>query len=180
MQHRHEYETGPVARLLPHTPKAHYRFALSAFFFAMGTVFASWAIRIPDVKRALGLSDAQLGGVLFASPLGELVSIAPSAWLIGRLGSRKVIVLAMTAMPLSLIGLGLAGSIYQLFAALFCFGLFNNMLNIALNAQAVGVEWRRFTACGASAAWRAVRSVQFSRLWESRLCRIFAGFSFLS
>lgn len=106
----------------------------------MGTVFASWAIRIPDIKRVLGLSDAQLGGVLFASPMGELVSIAPSAWLIGRLGSRRVITLAMTFMPLSLIALGVAGSAGQLFAALFCFGLFNNMLNIALNAQAVGVE----------------------------------------
>ena len=140
MQHGHEHGMRRIARLLPHTPKAHYRTALNVFFFAMGTVFASWAIRIPDVKRALGLSDAQLGGVLFASPLGEVASIAPSAWLIGRLGSRRVIALAMTAMPFSLIGLGLSDSIYQLFVALFCFGLFNNMLNIALNAQAVGVE----------------------------------------
>lgn len=140
MQYSHKLGARLKAYFLPHTPKAHYRTALSAFFFAMGTVFASWAIRIPDIKRSLGLSDAQLGGVLFASPLGELVSIAPSAWLIGRLGSRKVIMLAMTAMPFSLIGLGLAGSIYHLFIALFCFGFFNNMLNIALNAQAVGVE----------------------------------------
>ena len=46
------------AHLLPHTPKAFYRTALMAFFFIMGVIFASWAIRIPDVKAALHLSDA--------------------------------------------------------------------------------------------------------------------------
>ena len=47
------------AHLLPHTPKAFYRTALMAFFFIMGVIFASWAIRIPDVKVALHLSDAE-------------------------------------------------------------------------------------------------------------------------
>ena len=39
-----------AARILPRTPRAFYRTAINAFFFVMGMVFASWAVRIPDIK----------------------------------------------------------------------------------------------------------------------------------
>ena len=39
------------AAILPHTPKAYYRVALMHFFFIMGVLFSSWAIRIPDVYK---------------------------------------------------------------------------------------------------------------------------------
>lgn len=66
-------------RLLRRSPKIFYRTAVSSFFFVMGLIFASWASRIPDIKQSLGLNDAQLGGVLFAAPLGQVLSIALSA-----------------------------------------------------------------------------------------------------
>ena len=80
-----------AARILPRTPRAFYRTAINAFFFVMGMVFASWAVRIPDIKAALQMSDAALGSVLLAAPLGEMLSIAPTAWLIGRFRSRRVL-----------------------------------------------------------------------------------------
>lgn len=129
-----------LQQLRPHSPKAHYRAAISALFLVMGLIFASWASRIPDIKQSLGLSDAQLGGVLFAAPLGQVLSIAFSAWLIERSGSRKVVVLSMVLFAISLVCLGLAPSMALLFAALFGFGFTDNMLNISLNSQAVGVE----------------------------------------
>lgn len=128
------------AHLLPHTPKAFYRTALMAFFFIMGVIFASWAIRIPDVKVALHLSDAELGGLLFGAPLGQLVAIVPTAWLIGRIRSRRTIILGMLLMPAALVSLSLAGGHISLFVCLLFFGFADNMLNIALNSQAVGVE----------------------------------------
>ena len=48
------------------SPKSFYRLAVASFFFLQGLVFASWASRIPDIKQALDLNEAQLGGVLFA------------------------------------------------------------------------------------------------------------------
>lgn len=127
-------------RLLPRSPKAFYRTANSSFFFVMGLIFASWASRIPDIKQSLGLNDAQLGGVLFAAPLGQVLSIAFSAWLIERRGSRKVVILSMILFAASLVTLGLVPSTALLFAALLAFGFTDNMLNISLNSQAVGVE----------------------------------------
>ena len=82
-----------AARILPRTPRAFYRTAINAFFFVMGMVFASWAVRIPDIKAALQMSDAALGSVLLAAPLGEMLSIAPTAWLIGRFRSRRAALL---------------------------------------------------------------------------------------
>lgn len=118
-----------AARILPRTPRAFYRTAINAFFFVMGMVF-----RIPDIKAALQMSDAALGSVLLAAPLGEMLSIAPTAWLIGRFRSRRVIMLGLMLMPCALLSLALAGSPHWLAAALLGFGFANNMLNISLNA----------------------------------------------
>jgi len=117
-----------------------HRIAVSVFFFIAGITFASWASRIPDIKDALHLSDAALGGVLFALPVGQLVSLPLSGWLTARFGSRQLIIWAALLYPLTLISLALAGSVWQLVIALFFFGLWANLVNIAMNTQAVGVE----------------------------------------
>lgn len=122
------------------SPRRYYRAALMSFFFVMGLVFASWAIRIPDIKARLALGDAALGSILLAAPLGQMLAIAPTAWLLGRIGSRHGIDCALLLMPVCLVLLGLAPTPTLLFAALLCFGFANNMLNIALNTQAVDVE----------------------------------------
>ena len=124
----------------PRRSRRYYRAALMAFFFVMGLVFASWAVRIPDIKNALGLSDAALGSILLAAPLGEMLAIAPAAWLLGRIGSRHAIDAALILVPACLVLLACAPSPALLFGALFGFGFANNVLNIALNTQAVDVE----------------------------------------
>ncbi len=52
------------------------RVAVAAYYFVPGVVFASWASRIPDVKQMLHLSNGQLGSVLFAIPIGQLLMMA--------------------------------------------------------------------------------------------------------
>lgn len=125
---------------LSHTSRKFYRFAVSVFFFVLGLVFSSWASRIPDIKNALDLNDAQLGTALFAIPLGSIAALTFSGVLVERLGSRRTLMLAILCYPLLLICIGLAGSLSQLFAVLVCFGMAGNLSNIAVNTQAVGVE----------------------------------------
>lgn len=71
-----------------------FRVAVSLFFFIQGLVFAAWANRIADIKRALSLTDAQLGNVLFSIPIGQVCAMGLSAWLVNRYGSRRMIMLA--------------------------------------------------------------------------------------
>src|SRR6188768_4230248 len=51
--------------------KRQIRLGVLSFFFVQGIGFASWASRIPDIKKSLLLSDAGLGSVLFALPAGS-------------------------------------------------------------------------------------------------------------
>lgn len=126
--------------ILPHHTQRFYRIAASSFFFIHGIVFSSWASRIPDIKSALALSDAQLGGILFLIPAGQLSAMALSGWLVNRFGSRKMLSLAAVLYPLALVGLGLAGSRWHLGVALYFFGMAANLSNISVNTQGVGVE----------------------------------------
>lgn len=117
-----------------------YRIAVSVFFFIAGFTFATWASRIPDIKEKLQLSDAGLGTVLFALPVGQIVSLPLSGWLTSRFGSRPILIAAALLYPLTLLLLSVAGTTWMLVMALFLFGLWANLVNIAMNTQAVEVE----------------------------------------
>ena len=67
----------------------YYRIGVSVFFFIQGLTFASWTSRIPDIKSKLHLSDAALGGVLFALPAGQLTAMALSGYLVSKYGSKN-------------------------------------------------------------------------------------------
>src|SRR5580765_5677277 len=100
-----------------------HRIAVSIFFFIAGLTVSSWASRIPDIKEKLQLSEAALGGVLFALPAGQLLSLPLSGWLISRFGSRQLVTAAAIFFPLTLILLGSAATTWQLIGVLFFFGL---------------------------------------------------------
>ena len=69
-----------------------------------------------------------------------MTSLPLSGWLVARFGSRQLVIAGALLYPLTLVVLGLANSTLQLTLALFLFGLFANLINIAMNTQAVGVE----------------------------------------
>src|SRR5215203_1898425 len=116
------------------------RIAVSLFYFGQGIGFASWASRIPDIKHNLHLSDAALGSILFALPLGQLCTMPVSATLVTRYGSKKMLTITAPLYVVALVGLGLTAAPWQLAAALFLFGVTGNMANLALNTQGVETE----------------------------------------
>lgn len=116
------------------------RLSIGAFFFLAGVCFASWASRIPDIKQFLHLGDAGLGAVLLALPVGLLISLPFSGWLVTHFGSRQMVIPAAVTYALLLPMIGLAQSAWHLVAVLFFFGLVGNLLNIAMNTQAVSLE----------------------------------------
>jgi len=116
------------------------RVAVGAMFFMAGLSFASWASRIPAIQQSLHLSEAGLGAVLLAIPTGLMCSLPFTGWVITRIGSRKLLIFAITIYAFLLVGLGAAQTIYQLVACLFCYGFAGNAANIAVNTQAVATE----------------------------------------
>src|SRR5690242_21138138 len=96
-----------------------HRIAVSIFFFISGLVVATWASRIPDIKNALHLNEAALGGILFAIPVGQVISLPLSGWLVSRFGSKQLVIAAAIFFPLTLILIGFAATIWQLVIVLF-------------------------------------------------------------
>ncbi len=116
------------------------RLAVAAYYFVPGMVFASWASRIPDVRSSLQLSDGQLGSMLFAIPIGQLLMMSFSGILVTKLGSKKMVVLAEVLYALMLLGLGFSQTKTSLVAFLVGFGMMANLMNIASNTQACLLE----------------------------------------
>lgn len=124
---------------MDYSPKI-FRRAVAAMFFMAGLVFSSWASRIATIQQKLSLTDAQLGAVLFALPVGLMLSLPLSGWAVTKIGSRKVLAAALGLYGLSLICLGLASNVFILVACLVVFGLASNATNISVNTQAVATE----------------------------------------
>ncbi|WP_205501932.1 MFS transporter [Rufibacter psychrotolerans] len=123
----------------PISRKAH-RMAVGALFFLQGLCFSSWGSRIPSIQQQLQLSEAQLGAVLFSLPVGLMLSLPFTGWLTSKIGSRKVVTIALVIYSTTLVTIGLSQTTWQLVVALFFFGFASNMANISVNTQAVGVE----------------------------------------
>lgn len=121
-------------------PKKVLRATVGLVFFLAGLTFASWASRIAGIQQKLNLSDAALGGILFTLPVGLMLSLPFSGWVITRIGSRKLLLFALPLYAAALFGLGLAQTTLQLIAVLFCFGFTSNAVNISINTQAVATE----------------------------------------
>ncbi|HAL82380.1 MAG TPA: MFS transporter [Mucilaginibacter sp.] len=120
--------------------KTTLRIAVGALFFMAGLCFASWASRIATVQQTLGLSDAALGAVLFSLPVGLMLSLPFSGWMISKIGSKRVLPAAILGYSIALLCLGLAHNTFQLVICLACYGFAGNTVNISVNTQAVAAE----------------------------------------
>ncbi len=116
------------------------RIAIALFFFISGFGFSTWASRIPAIQQNLRLSDAALGSVLFALPLGLMLTLPVTGLLLQRFSSRTIMMAGAILFNLMLSLIGFATGIWQLVIILFFFGSSRNFLNIAMNAQSIGVQ----------------------------------------
>jgi fucose permease len=116
------------------------RQSIAALFFVNGTLFATWAARIPGVKETLGLSEAHLGLVLLALGMGTVLALPGTSWLIARHGSGRVAFVSALACCVALPLAGRAPSFGVLAAALGLFGATMGCMDVSMNAQAALVE----------------------------------------
>ena len=113
------------------------RAAVTAFFAMDGFVFASWAVRIPAVKAAVGASPATLGIALLGVSAGAIATMALTGALCRRFGSARVVVAGAAWLSLALLLPALARSAVALGLGLAVFGIGYGGLNVAMNSLAV-------------------------------------------
>lgn len=109
-------------------------FALNAFGFA------SFIVRMPEIKSAFGLSNSTLGVTLFVASLGALGAIKLGGIWSAKLGSAPVMVYAaaIAAVLFPILGTLMSWPIFAV--TLFALFLALSVMDIAMNAHAVVIE----------------------------------------
>ncbi|WBL26991.1 MFS transporter [Zunongwangia sp. HGR-M22] len=116
------------------------RIALSICFFISGLAFSTWASRIPTVKEFFDLSEAELGSLLLVLPVGNIVGLPISGWLVSKFDSRKPLFAGIFSIALSLVAIGWSTSIYALIASIFFFAFSLRIMNISMNTQSITLQ----------------------------------------
>lgn len=109
-------------------------------FACNSMLFGNWVTRIPDIKESLSLSDAELGLALLGAPVGALLIMPLSGWVIARFQLGRTVVFSAILHTASLPILALTNSFWALTVALVLFGFTNAIMDISMNAAAAGTE----------------------------------------
>ena len=116
------------------------RLAIFCLYFCTGICFSSWASRIPDIKHTLGLNDAAWGTILLMIPVGQICGMTISGLIVSKIGSKKILPLALMGYVIALLLIGLSSTEYALIMSLIVFGFCGNFCNISVNTQAISLE----------------------------------------
>jgi MFS family permease len=119
---------------------ARLRRANAVYFFISGFGYSSWTSRIPVIKESLKLNDAHFGTLLFMMPVGLIITMPFTGKLLDHFKSRTIMLCGAMIYNVVLICLGFSPYAWVLAIVLFFFGASRNLMNLSMNAQAIGVQ----------------------------------------
>jgi MFS family permease len=119
---------------------ARLRRANAVYFFISGFGYSSWTSRIPGIKESLKLNDAHFGTLLFMMPVGLILTMPFTGKLLDHFKSRTIMGIGAMVYNIVLACLGFSGYTWLLGIVLFFFGSSRNLMNLSMNAQAIGVQ----------------------------------------
>jgi len=112
-------------------------------FFIAGFGMAAWAPLVPFAKERLGIQEAALGTLLLCLGAGSIVTMPLAGILTSRLGCRRVLILSVLLICLTLPMLAQVSSVFWLGLVLFFFGGGMGALDCTMNIQAIILERAR-------------------------------------
>ncbi len=105
-----------------------------------GFSFSTWASRIPTIKEHFDFNEAELGSILLAMPLGSLLGLPISGWLVSKYNSRVPLSIGYGLNALSLAGIAYANTTITLLIAISIFAFTTRIFNISVNTQALTLQ----------------------------------------
>jgi Major Facilitator Superfamily len=106
-------------------------------------VYSTYVARLPDIRDEAGLSIAAMGLVMTVGNLAGLAAMLPSAAVIGRWGSKRVMVISSVAYVLTLPVIGSSTSPAMLVAAIVAMMVTNALVDVAIAMQSATFSSRR-------------------------------------
>lgn len=105
------------------------------FFLLCGLAVSAWAPMVPFAKDRLKLNDSGLGLLLLFLGVGAICTMPLTGWLIKRVGSRMVMLIASVLLALGLPLLSVLSTWAEMAAMLFVFGASIGALDVSMNAH---------------------------------------------
>jgi len=109
-------------------------------FSTLSLLMSTWAIRLPELKAQLQLSDTQIGTALLVLSIGSLIISPFSSYIMDRYPTGKVTYASVLFQACAYLLPFQAHSYIFFLLAMFAVGLANGFINITLNASAAMVE----------------------------------------
>ncbi|WP_407697827.1 MFS transporter [Streptomyces kaniharaensis] len=138
--HAPNTRTSPQCRSTPSvtdSPWGAARLALTVFFTLDGFLFATWVVRIPDVRNQVSASHSALGLALLCLSIGAVLTMPVVGRLCLRYGSRPVTVGSLALLSLAVPLPAHTHSVAALGGVLLLFGAGYGGANVAMNSAAV-------------------------------------------
>ena len=130
--------------VLTRTQLVGWRTAIFTIFFVTGLGFASWASRLPAVKNDLGITDLEIGVLLFVAGAASIVGLSLANVIVVRWGARRGMIATIITFALGLIVVGLGVQFFQSYAitavGLGLMGIGMSATDVMMNVEAAAVE----------------------------------------
>ena len=111
-----------------------------AIFFLQALASGGIYIRIPDVKLSLGLSEAELGLMLAAQPVGGFFCFLVASSVVERFGTKPVCLITIPLLAFTSFLFAATPSWAVAVTAMLLFGMSYSLVNVAMNVEADRVE----------------------------------------
>ncbi len=120
--------------------------SITLFFAFFGVAWASWAVRLPEVKSLINLNTAELGIVLLIGSIGSLIALTTSNRLIERYGTKPILQFGLALFVLALAAAAFSAGFHwatgvALFAFLLGFGV--GVADVAQNVDGSVIEQKQ-------------------------------------
>jgi MFS family permease len=120
---------------------AHSRPALAAFG-AMGVLWGTFAAVLPDLKAMLGVDEAQLGLLIFFTPIAAITAMLMAPAFGAALG-RAALPLAVFLMAVAFALPGQVPAVWLFPLAMACAGAATGLTDVLMNARVAAMETQR-------------------------------------
>lgn len=126
--------------LQPAQVRSKVRWTTGLFFFVSGLIITTWTSRIPEIQQKFGLSNAELGWVLFSINAGLIVGLPFTSWVIARFTSSRMMTISAIVYALLLPLMAFTNSVWVLVLLLFLFGAVRTFLSMSSNTSAIEIQ----------------------------------------
>lgn len=110
-----------------------------AAFAAMGVLWGTFAAVLPDLKTMLGVDEAQLGLLIFFTPIAAMTAMLAAPGIGAALG-RVALPVAAGLMALAFALPGQAASVWVFPLAMACAGAATGLTDVLMNARVAALE----------------------------------------